>query len=228
MPTASLAYRDREFWSNENLRWASVYFRLEKCARIVNQLAKGRPCDLLDVGCGPLALLSTLIDDNIRYFGIDIAPHETSSAVMQADIVKNKIGFDGQRFDIVVAAGVFEYMGAMQTEKFKEIAAILRPAGQFVTTYTNFRHLNDRLIDHSLYNNIRPIAQFKKDLEKHFGVERWFPSSHNWYCSEPRRRFMRVCQMPLTFRIPVMSALLAVNYFFLCSLPETRPRNWQA
>lgn len=217
MSEASLNYRDKEFWFKENLRWTSVYFRLRKCAAIVNDLAEGQPSDLLDVGCGPLALLSTLLDENIRYYGIDIAPHRISSNVMQRDIVKSDIDFRGQRFDIVVAAGVFEYVGALQNTKFQEIAAILRPNGKFIVTYTNFGHLNDRLIDHSLYNNVRPISQFKRDLEQYFHVDRWFPSSHNWYCSEPRRKAMTVWQMPLRFAVPLLSRLLAISYFFVCS-----------
>jgi SAM-dependent methyltransferase len=212
-------FRSGDFWRTENLRWARPYFKLEKSARIVNDLCRGRQCDLLDVGCGPLALLSRLLNDNIRYYGIDIAPQMTSSTVIEADVAKTEIGFRGQKFDIVVASAIFEYLGPAQNQKFREIASILRPGGKFVTTYTNFQHVNDHLIDHSIYNNVRPIAQFKRDLEQCFRVDRWFPSSHNWHCSEPRRKLLRVPQMRLRLRIPVLSPLLAVNYFFVCSLP---------
>lgn len=41
----------RDFWSKENLKFAQPHFRLEKAARIVNKVAQGKECDLLDVGC---------------------------------------------------------------------------------------------------------------------------------------------------------------------------------
>lgn len=67
----------REFWQTENLKFAAPHFRLVKVARLVRQLASGRRCDLLDVGCGP-ATLSRLMPVNVRYHGIDIAIQEAA------------------------------------------------------------------------------------------------------------------------------------------------------
>jgi hypothetical protein len=45
------------------------------------------------------------------------------------------------------------------------------------------------------------------------------PTSHNWGPSEPSRWFMQAAQMHLNLNIPVISPMLAVEYFFVCSLP---------
>ena len=43
----------KDFWSKENLEYSRPHYRLEKSARIINRIARGRRCTLLDVGCGP-------------------------------------------------------------------------------------------------------------------------------------------------------------------------------
>lgn len=216
MLTVTENFRQKDFWLDENLRYAEPYFRLEKCARIVNNLAQDNKSALLDVGCGP-ATLERLLHGNIQYFGIDIAIHTPAPNLCELDFARQEIKFDEKKFDIVVAAGVFEYLGDLQNAKFLEIQRLMNKGGKFVTTFTNFNHINDRRIDHSIYNNVKPIAAFKSDLESYFHIDKWFPSSHNWFCSEPRKKFLKQIQMPLETGIPVLTPLLAVNYFFICS-----------
>lgn len=108
MNKISNSYNDEAFWLEENLRYTKPHFRLEKCARIVNGLAKGAKCDLLDVGCGP-ATLGQLVAPNINYFGIDIAIQRAAPNLMALDIAHNEIKFGDKTFDIVVAGGLFEY-----------------------------------------------------------------------------------------------------------------------
>jgi SAM-dependent methyltransferase len=185
----------------------------------VNRLAGGMNCDLLDVGCGP-ATLSTLLNRNINYYGIDMAIHDPAPNLLETDFSKGKIGFQHRTFDIVVAAGVFEYMGGEQREKLGEIQSILRPNGNFVVTYTNFHHIHNNR-DYYPYNNVLPLQDFIGDLQDYFHIRRWFPSSHNWRVSEPRRRWLKMINMNLNFNIPIVSRLLAINYFFICSLKNT-------
>ena len=206
----------KDFWIKENLRYADPYFRLEKCARIVNNIAGNEPRDLLDIGCGP-GSLQELLNDNINYFGIDIAIHKPAPNLMERDLSQEEIGYDDRTFDLVVAGGLFEYMGGLQEKKLAEVKAVLRKNGRFILTYTNFSHVNDSRIDHSIYNNIQHIEEFKRGLECFFTVDSWFPSSHNWQCSEPRRKLLKVLQLPLQRRLPLISRWLAVNYFFICS-----------
>ena len=92
----------KDFWSKENLKYSRPHYRLEKSARIVNSLAQGKRLALLDVGCGPQALMS-LLRANIEYYGIDIAIHDPAPNLIEADLLVTPIRFDDKRFDIVLA-----------------------------------------------------------------------------------------------------------------------------
>jgi cyclopropane fatty-acyl-phospholipid synthase-like methyltransferase len=210
----AVKYYDREFWSQENLRYAKPHFRLEKAARIVNRLAHGKQCELLDVGCGP-ATLARFLSENISYYGIDMAIGKPSPNLQEADLVKSPIRFGDKRFDFIVAQGFFEYVGTVQEQKFAEIADLLTDDGKFLATYVNFGH-RDRQV-YWPYSNVQPLPEFRASLARHFTVERSFPTSHNWNHSEPNRQFMRVSQMPVMTGFPIISRLFGVEYFFLCS-----------
>lgn len=205
----------KDYWINNTGFYKQPYFRLQKCANLVNSLAQGQPCDLLDVGCGP-ATLAQLLDNNIHYYGIDIAIHTPGPNFLELDITANEIKFENRKFDIIVAAGLFEYMGGVQQQKLFEINRLLKPNGKFITTYTNFSHIR-MPAEHPPYNNIMPIRVFKKDLEAYFRIDKSFPSSHNRVNRELRREWLKKMQMPLYFNIPIFSSLFAVNYFFICS-----------
>jgi SAM-dependent methyltransferase len=214
----AVKYYDRDFWSQENLRYTKPHFRLEKAARIINRLSLGRHCELLDVGCGP-ATLARFLDENVSYYGIDMAIARSAPNLIEADLVKNPIRFGDKRFDFIVAQGFFEYVGSVQEQKFAEIADLLAGNGTFLATYVNFGH-RDRQV-YWPYNNVQPLAEFRSSLARYFTVERSFPTSYNWRHSEPNRQFMRASQMPVMTAFPVISRLLAVEYFFICS---RRPR----
>lgn len=209
-------FRAKDFWRKENLRYSQVHFRLEKCARIVNKLADGRECDLLDIGCGP-ATLAKLLEENIHYYGMDIAIQDPAPNLVEMDLAQNEIRFGTRTFDIAVVGGVFEYLGSLQRRKLAEIHVILNPNGKFVVTFLNFNHINDKRYDDSVYNNIQSIQEFKRDLEDFFHVDSWFTCSLNWHRSQPSREFLRKIEMPLAFNIPILSHLLAVDYLFICS-----------
>src|ERR1700728_3617092 len=93
-------FRPRDYWIKENRQYATASFRLHKCARIINEMSRGRECSLLDVGCGPGAL-RTLLSPNIRYCGIDIAIQQPAAYFREVDIARNAIDFDNMRFDFV-------------------------------------------------------------------------------------------------------------------------------
>jgi SAM-dependent methyltransferase len=204
----------RDFWSQENLKYSRPHYRLEKAARIINRLAQGRRCTLLDVGCGPATLLSVL-RPNIRYYGIDIAIHDPAPNLIEADFLETPIRFGDQRFDIVIAQGVFEYVGTFQAQKFAEIARILNDAGVFIVSYVNFGH-RDRNI-YRPYSNVQPLNDFRRSLAQHFEIRRSFPASHNWNHSEPSRKLVKAGNMHINVNVPVISRVLAVEYFFICS-----------
>jgi cyclopropane fatty-acyl-phospholipid synthase-like methyltransferase len=218
-------YYKKEFWSKESLKFARPHFRLEKASRIANKIAQGKECDLLDVGCGP-ATLSRLLDSNINYYGIDIAIPGPAPNLLEMDILEKPIGFEGRGFDIIMAQGVFEYVGRFQSQKLAEISGILRDNGKFVVSYVNFDHRNREIIEP--YNNTQPLRDFQDSLAQHFTIERIFPASHNWHHGQPNRWFMKASQKHLNLNIPLISPSLAVEYFFICShhgTPELRSHN---
>lgn len=214
MQVVSDKYYKRDFWAGENLKYAEPHFRLQKAARIVNRIAHGRECDLLDVGCGP-ATLMRLTHKNIHYHGIDLAIHNPAPNLIETDFVANPIKFGNKSFDIILAQGVFEYVGSFQSQKFSEIKQLLKTHGTFIASYVNFDHLNRTLYEP--YNNIQSFHDFRQSLAQFFCIDRVLPTSHHWHHHEPNRRLMKRIQMHINMNIPIISSLFAVEYFFICS-----------
>ena len=202
------------FWSEENLKYSKPHHRLEKSARIINRMARGKECTLLDVGCGPATLMS-LLRPNIQYHGIDIAIHAKAPNLVEADFVESPIKFGNKTFDIVVAQGVFEYVGDSQARKFAEIAELLNDNGVFIASYVNFGHRNTNV--YWPYSNVQAGGDFRQSLGRYFTIQRFFPTSHNWNHLEPSRKLIRAANMYINFNIPFVSRILAVEYFFICS-----------
>lgn len=204
----------KDFWSKENLKYSRPHYRLEKSARIVNRLARGKRSTLLDVGCGPAALMP-LLRPNIQYYGIDIAIKDPAPNLIEADFLETPIRFDDKRFDIVIAQGVFEYVGTFQAQKFAEISQLLNDSGIFIVSYVNFGH-RDRSI-YWPYSNMQTLNDFRQSLAQYFEIKRSFPTSHNWHHSDPRRKFIKAANMHTNINVPFISPVLAVEYFFICS-----------
>ena len=222
----TVRYHQRDFWSKENLKFSQPHYRLEKSARIIDKLAHGRECTLLDVGCGP-ATLMRLLPPNVHYYGIDIAINDPAPNLIEADFLKTPIKFGDRRFDIIIAQGVFEYAGTFQSQKFAQIAELLNEAdGIFVVSYWNFSHRNEHI--YWPFNNVQSMNDFRKSLACYFNIDKYFPASHNWQHDSPKRKLNKAVNMRLNMNIPFISSRLAVEYFFICSSrhstrPEMRP-----
>lgn len=217
------AYYKRDFWARENLKYVTPHFRLKKAARLVNKLAAGRDCKLLDVGCGP-ATLMRLLDHNIHYHGIDMAIHTPSPDLVQMDFVENPICFGEKKFDIVIAQGVFEYIGKVQLKKLLEISRLLRPGGRFIVSYVNFDH--HKRVLYEPYNNIQIFAEFRDSVGQVFNIDRTVPTSHNWRHREPDWWLIEQIHMGINCTIPLISRLFAVEYFLVCSSREDGAANF--
>jgi SAM-dependent methyltransferase len=204
----------RDFWIKENRKHIPAHYRLQKSARIINGIAGGQPRDLLDVGCGP-ATLGRLLDPNISYHGIDIAIGDPAPNLIESDILKQPIRFADQRFDIVAALGLFEYVGAGQEEKFAEISKILNERGRFVLTYTNFGHRDKHIFE--AFSNVQPVSAFRQSLARYFTIDRCFPTSYNWHGGQPAKALLQAANMNVRANIPLVGPKLAVEYFFICS-----------
>jgi SAM-dependent methyltransferase len=203
----------RDFWIKENLKCSGPHHRLKKSARIINRLAQGKEYMLLDVGCGPAALMP-LLRSNIQYYGIDIAIHDPAPNLIEADFLDTPIRFDDKRFDIVTAQGVFEYVGPFQVQKFAEISQLLNDDGIFIVSYSNFGHRNKSI--YWPYSNVQPLDDFRQSLTQYFEIKKCFPTSYNWNRCEPNRKFVKAVNMHLNVNIPFISPVLAVAYFFIC------------
>lgn len=212
--TGGVKYYKRDFWSTENLKYSEPHFRMGKVARIVRGLARGQQSSLLDLGCGPAALAS-LLPSNVDYYGIDISIPEPAQNLLEVDLVEAPIGFRGMKFDLVVAQGFFEYMGEYQSQKFAEIAAVLKNDGKFVLTYMNFDHMHRSI--YWPYSNVKSPGDFRRDLGRYFRIERRFAGAHNWHQGHPNRRLLKLSQAHLNVYVPLISPKLAVDYFYVCS-----------
>jgi SAM-dependent methyltransferase len=212
-------YHKKDFWSKENLNFSEPHYRHEKVAQIVGRLAGGRECSLLDVGCGPAALMRPL-PPNVQYYGIDIAIHNVAPNLVEADFLEAPIRFGENRFDFITALGFFEYVGDFQSQKFAEIAQLLNEDGKFIVSYWNFGHRKTSI--YWAFSNVQPMDEFRRSLTRHFNIDKFYPASHNWKHGWPGRKINRAINMRVNMNIPVISPLLAVEYFFVCSRRDSR------
>ena len=203
----------RDFWAVENTKYPRPHHRMLKVAHVVNRLAAGADCRLLDVGCGP-ATLESLLAPNIHYFGIDIALQQPRPNLTECDILQEPIQSVGAPFDLIVAQGLFEYLADSHSLKLAEIADLLAPEGRFVVSYVNFDHRKPSY--YWPYNSIRPSAEFRDGLAEHFAIEKTLPTSHNWNHSEPSRRYVQVPNIYLNWNMPLVTRWLGVEYLYIC------------
>ncbi len=215
-------YCKRDFWASESFKFVEPHFRMHKVAREVRRVTGGRECDLLDVGCGP-ATLASLMPPGVHYHGIDLAIPEPAPNLIEMDIIEEPISFRGKKFDVVVAQGMFEYVGTFQSQKFAEIVGQLNDGGKFILTYQNFAHRKREI--YWAHNNVQLPDDFRKDLTRFFKIERSYPVSHNWNHGVPRRNLIKAPQAYLNLNIPVISPILAVDYLYICS-PRRQDRSW--
>lgn len=207
-------YYKKDFWSEENLKFSETWYRLEKSSRIITKLARGQERTLLDIGCGPGTLMR-LLPPNIHYYGIDIAIHDPAPNLIEADILETPIRFGNLHFDIIIAQGVFEYLGTFQSQKFAEIAELLNKNGTFIVSYTNFAHRKKQV--YGPFSNLQSSDEFRESLSRHFVIDRIFPASHNWSHSQPNRKLVKTVNMHVNMNVPLISPILAVEYFYICS-----------
>lgn len=76
----------KDSWRTENLQYSTPHPRMVKVARIANSLARGRNCTLLGIGCGPTTLTS-LLQPNIDYYGVDKAIQAPAPNLLEADLL---------------------------------------------------------------------------------------------------------------------------------------------
>jgi SAM-dependent methyltransferase len=215
---SGIRYRTRDFGGTESLKHAAPSFRTRKVARAIRGVIAERGLlgvDLLDIGCGP-GTLAGLLPGSVRYHGIDIAITSPAPNLAQLDIVTRPISFGGKAFGIVVAQGLFEYLGDARSRKLAEIAALLADGGTFVCTYQNFAHRKKSA--YWPWGDVQRPQDFRREVERHFRIERAFPTAYNWNHGHPSWAPLRLPQERCSVNIPVVGRLLAVDYCYVCSL----------
>ena len=146
------------FWSKENLKLIS-HTSGSKAARIVNDITRGRDPNLSMFGCK--ATLMRLLDKNVHYYGIDITIHNPApNLLLETDFLETPISF-GDRLEIILAQGVFEYLSGLQDQKLQRSAShFLAVMVNSSCSYWNFGHRNKHVYeafrDLSLLTIFRP------------------------------------------------------------------------
>ena len=162
-----------------------------------------------------VATFGSLLPRNIHYYGIDLAIHDPAPNLIEIDILEYPIKFGKKQFDIIVALGVFEYVGSFQAKKFGEIAQLLNERGKFLVSFTNFDHHDKHIFE--AFSNVQSFRDFRQNLARHFNIDRYFPASHTWRGGQPTRKLVKAANMHVNVNIPLLSPKLAVEYFYICS-----------
>src|SRR5688572_19040771 len=131
------------------LQWRQRYVEM-----MIDRLSLPRGARILDVGCGPGELIVSLLGRGFDVWGVDISQGMVDEAikgvrsngwpnfsqVAVGDI--ERLDFEANTFDVVVAAGVIEYQRT-DDPALREMNRVLKPGGHVIINVTNgLSHLN--------------------------------------------------------------------------------------
>jgi 2-polyprenyl-3-methyl-5-hydroxy-6-metoxy-1,4-benzoquinol methylase len=110
---------------------------LAQTKEITEFLSKIKPGKILDFGCGPGWILSSL-DDNWEKHGIEISKFVSKTASKYAKIHTGSIEtFKEKDFDLIIMNHVIEHLSD-PVSVIKEIYSILKPAGKLIIGTPDF------------------------------------------------------------------------------------------
>ncbi len=101
--------------------------------------------EALDAGMGPGRIVAELEARGWTASGVDVSPAMVDAARRRVPAAARRLGvgsieelpFEAERFDLVVATGVIEYV--YEPRAVGELARVLRPAGRLVVSLPNSR-----------------------------------------------------------------------------------------
>ena len=125
--------------------------------RYILEMVQGLRGKALEVGCGTGEMLCALLERNFEVVGLDMAPRmieASRSRISQrfggkaVDLVIGDIenlGFGSAEFDLVIAAGVIEYLDS-EEKALRDFERILKPGGVVILSVRNKLNLSRMLV----------------------------------------------------------------------------------
>jgi SAM-dependent methyltransferase len=109
----------------------------------------GRSLDVLDVGCGEMAVLGDGVDADDRYFGVDVkttiaAPLERYAS-LDLDREDLASAWPGQAFDVIFCGEVIEHVFSPD-RLLQQLASVARPDSLIVVSTPNLAYWLNRLM----------------------------------------------------------------------------------
>jgi ubiquinone/menaquinone biosynthesis C-methylase UbiE len=139
---------DKEFYQ-EDSKYPTLKYRHNYMLKRIDGLNFPENAKVLDIGCGPGEMVLDLMKHNWEIWGIDIA--QSMIDIASKKIEKNKtrpniahlavgdienLSFEENSFDLIVCAGVIEYLADDQKWS-REITRVLKPGGVLLINITN-------------------------------------------------------------------------------------------
>jgi 2-polyprenyl-3-methyl-5-hydroxy-6-metoxy-1,4-benzoquinol methylase len=121
---------------------------IDEYERARNQSA--RPLRVLDVGCGPYAVLSRSIHPPDSYVGCDIAPLAPGVEVREFQLVdanRERLAdrFDGKRFDVIFCGEVIEHIFSPDS-LIEDLKNVMQDDGVLILSTPNLAYWVNRLL----------------------------------------------------------------------------------
>ena len=152
--------------------------------RYVSEFVRPQPgYRILDIGCGPAAILSLL--PNVRYCGIDPNPAYIEEArnrygsrgEFRCGYLRAGAEWHGEKFDLVMANGVLHHVSDSDAQALLATASgLLRPGGRFVSRDGCFAPGQSTIarfiLQHDRGNFVRDQPGYERLLTAHFKLRR--------------------------------------------------------
>jgi 2-polyprenyl-3-methyl-5-hydroxy-6-metoxy-1,4-benzoquinol methylase len=114
-----------------------------------HRAALGHALDVLDVGCGEHAVLRNLIEDDDRYYGIDVKPriHEAVERYSSLDLDRDDLAsaWPGQRFDVIFCGEVIEHVFSPD-RLLRQVASVAHPDSVIILSTSNLAYWVNRVL----------------------------------------------------------------------------------